>query len=138
MASRMTFGYLNKPLAVYTRHLNNMSSDHDGMGREFCLALKKVRDKCHWLAPLERSWIQQRLRHHLFGHGYRAYSRADFRDARARFAELLRECGPELRGSAYWSLCALPFGLAGGLRRLKRALSRSPVATPIVQAGERS
>jgi glycosyltransferase involved in cell wall biosynthesis len=130
MASRMTFGYLDRPLAVYTRHLDNMSSDYDGMSREFCLALQKVREKCAWLTPDERAWIGQRLRHLLFGHGYRAYDRGDYGAARARFAELLRRCGPELRGLAYWTLCSLPFGLASGLRRLKHALSRRPAPAP--------
>ncbi|MGH7171119.1 MAG: glycosyltransferase [Gemmataceae bacterium] len=125
MASRMTFAYLHQPLAVYTRHLDNMSSDHDGMGREFCLALKKVRDKCNWLSAEERAWIECRLRHHLFGHAYRAYDRGDFHQARLRFAELLRECGPNLGGTGYWTLCALPFGLPSGLRRLKHFLSSS-------------
>jgi glycosyltransferase involved in cell wall biosynthesis len=124
MASRMTFGYLDRPLAVYTRHLDNMSSDHDGMCREFCLALKKARDKCVWLAPDQRARVEERLRHHLFSHAYHAYERGDRGAARARFADLLCECGWEARGAAYWALCALPFGLAGGLRRLKHALTR--------------
>ena len=136
MASQMTFAFMNQPLAIYTRHVDNMSSDHDGMGREFCLALKKVRDRCHWLTPEDRAWIEQRLRHHLFGHGYRAYDRADFRAARVRFGELLRECGPELRGGLYWSLSALPFGIPRGLRRLKHALSRRREAAPALQPTE--
>jgi len=61
MASRMTFGYLEQPLAIYTRHLDNMSSDHDGMSREFCTSLKKVLAKCDWLERGERAWIEQRL-----------------------------------------------------------------------------
>ena len=127
MASNLTFGYLDRPLAVYTRHLDNMSSDHDGMGHEFCVALKKVLAKCHWLTSVNRDWVADRLRHHLFSHGYRAYERSDYHEARARFADLLRSCGPELRGGTYWTLCALPFGMAGRLRRLKHLLSRRSV-----------
>ncbi len=123
MASRMTFAYLVQPLAIYTRHVENMSSDHDGMCREFCTALKKVRDKCVWLAPAEREWVEQRLRHHLFSHGYHAYDRGDVAAAKDRFAEVIRECGPDFRSTAYWMLCGLPFGLPEGLRRLKHAFT---------------
>ena len=126
MASRITFGYLDRPLAVYTRHLDNMSSDLDGMTREFCLALKKVRDKCDWLSSGERDCVGQRLRHHLFNYGYRAYDRGDYGVARARFAELLRQSGPEFRGAAYWAWSHLPFGIAGRLRRVKQTLSSRP------------
>jgi len=122
MASRMTFAYFGQPLAVYTRHRDNMSSDHDGMSAEFCLALQKVRDKCCWLSPAERGWIEERLRHHLFAHGYHAYDRGEIGVARTRFAKVLRECGPDLRSAAYWMLCALPRGFTGRLRRLKQAI----------------
>jgi glycosyltransferase involved in cell wall biosynthesis len=129
MASRMTFAYLNRPLAVYTRHLDNMSSDMDGMEREFCLALKKVLAKCHWLSHAERRWLGSRLRHHLFVHGYGAYERGDYTEARARFADLLSSCGPEFRATVYWTLCALPFGMGRGLRKVKHLMSGRWYAT---------
>jgi hypothetical protein len=117
MASRLTFGYLDKQLATYTRHLDNMSSDHDGMCREFCLALERVRSKCADLSSAERDWVQARLRHHLFGYAYHAYDRGDYPLARRRFGNLIRRCGPDVRAALYWLLSALPFGLTRGVRR---------------------
>jgi glycosyltransferase involved in cell wall biosynthesis len=122
MASRMTFAYFAQPLATYTRHRDNMSSDHDGMCQEFCQALKKVRDRCTWLSAGERAWIEARLRHHLFAHGYHAFDRGEVKLARSRFADVLRECGPDLRSAGYWLLCALPGGVTRRLRRFKQAI----------------
>lgn len=123
MASQMTFGYWPEPLAIYTRHGDCMSNDHDVMGRDFCLALKKVLEKCVSLDDEERWFIEERLRSHLFGHGYRAYDRADYGEARRRFAAVLTECGWEFRSAGYWCLCALPFRAAGLLRRVKHVLA---------------
>jgi hypothetical protein len=90
------------------------------MKREFCLTLKKL------LAPGvlgpdgDADWVRQRLRHHQFGFAYGAYDRGDYPEARRRFGTLLRDSGPQLAGAAYWLLSALPFGLAGRVRQLKR------------------
>jgi glycosyltransferase involved in cell wall biosynthesis len=135
MASTMTFGYLATPLAIYRRHDDNMSSDEDGMGAEFCMALQKVREKCSWLAPAERDWVEHRLRHHLFNQAYRAYCRGDYREARRRFGTVLAEGGAGLRGKLYWLACCLPFGLPGVLRGMKHALlgKGTPTSTPVPQ-----
>ena len=45
------------PLAVYTRHGDCMSNDHDVMGRDFCLALKKVAEKCVNLDDDDQAFI---------------------------------------------------------------------------------
>lgn len=123
MASQMTFGYWPGPLAVYTRHGDCMSNDYDVMTGDFCSALSKVLDKCVSLDDDERAFVEGRLRHQLFGHGYRAYDRADFAEARRRFRAVLRQCGWEFRAAGYWCLCALPFGAARLLRRVKHVLA---------------
>jgi glycosyltransferase involved in cell wall biosynthesis len=122
MASRMTFAYFHQPLAIYSVHNDNMSKDIEGMENEFCLALKKVREKCLWLSQSERELLEQQLCHHFFELGYLAYDRGDLDLAKTRFTESLRACGPSVRAIAYWGLCALPFGLAIPLRRLKQAI----------------
>jgi glycosyltransferase involved in cell wall biosynthesis len=123
IASRYTYGYMSEPLGIWTQHQTNMSGNHDTMNLDFCLALRKILEKCD-LPEEDRRCVSAQLRHHLFGYAYRSYSRGDFRTARTRFRELLRQCGPDLRGTAYWLVCALPFGLPGVLRRLKHSLSR--------------
>lgn len=131
MASRATFAYRREPLGIYTRHDACMSNDHDGMQREFCLTLQKL------LAPGvlgeagDPAWIQQRLRHHLQGFAYRAYDRGDFAEARRRFAKSIRVGGLDLRSAAYWTLCALPFGMPTRLRRLKQRLTRGGAPTAV-------
>lgn len=122
MASQMTYGYWPGPLAIYTRHGDCMSNDHDVMGEDFCLALKKVLEKCVALDDDDRAYIEGRLRFHRFSQGYRAYDRGDYALARRRFGLLLTECGPEKRAAAYWLLCAMPLGLPGAMRKLKQTL----------------
>jgi glycosyltransferase involved in cell wall biosynthesis len=127
MASRSTFAFREQPLGIYTRHDACMSNDHDGMKREFCLTLKKLLAPGALGSDGNRSLVRERLRHHLFGYAYDAYDRGEYAEARRRFAGLLRDGGPELRGAIYWLLTALPFHMAGPLRRFKRRLEyRSP------------
>ena len=42
MAATSTFAYWHEPLAIYTKHVDGMSNDLDGMRKEFCMALKKL------------------------------------------------------------------------------------------------
>jgi hypothetical protein len=122
LASKVQFAFWDEPLSIYTKHLEGMSNDHDGMSKEFCTTLKKLQ-AFESLSPSLRDWVRQRLEHHLFGYAYRAYNRGDFREARRRFGDLLRTSGFRVKGSLYYLLSALPFGLAGGLRRLKHLVS---------------
>ena len=118
LAHRHTFGFWNDSLAVYAKHEGGMSNDTDGMCREFCMALKNLRNQ----SPLDRSerrLVDKHLRHHMFGYAYRAYDRGDYREAKTRFAELLKTL-PEARAFAYWSFTNLPGGVARMLRGAKR------------------
>jgi glycosyltransferase involved in cell wall biosynthesis len=123
LASQMTYAFWSEPLAIYTRHEGGMSNDHDSMRGEFCLSLQKILHKCSWLEREDRCWIERSLYGHMFGFAYQAYDRGDYREARLRFARYLRRFGLEARGSLYWSLCCLPFGLAGTLRKMKWRLA---------------
>jgi len=122
MAHRFTWAYMTEPLAIYTRHRDNMSSNHERMIGEFAASLRNVLAKCD-LSADEARYIQERLAAQLYGHAYLAYDRGDYRTARGRFGDHLRANGPSLRGLAFWTACALPFGLTGRMRRLKQALS---------------
>ena len=83
-----------------------MSSDHDGMGQEFCLALEYVRAKCTGLARAESAWVAQRLRHHLFGHAYRAYDRGDYPLARQTVRQMIRQVRLRRPGARSTGCCA--------------------------------
>ena len=124
MAHRFTWGYLAEPLAIYTRHRENMSSNHEHMIGEFALTLRNVLAKCD-LAPEDRRHVTERLKFQLYGHAYLAYDRGDYPEARRRFAAYLRAAGPVPRALAMWSACALPFGAAGWMRKLKHRIRGS-------------
>lgn len=123
MASRFTFGYMAEPLAVYSRHLDNMSSDHDGMTREFCLALEGVLRKCD-LPPGDRAAVRAGLRAHRFNYAYLAYDRGRVADARRRFWHAARGGDLRPRTLALAAACCLPAGVLARLRRLKQGAGR--------------
>jgi glycosyltransferase involved in cell wall biosynthesis len=120
MATQFTFAYMTEPLAIYTRHLDNMSSNHDKMVGEFCQALEKVLQKCT-LAPEDRSFIKSRLRHHLYHHAYLAYDAGHIPAARSRFWKTLTSGQLDLNTAVYWAACHMPNSLLGRLRRLKQS-----------------
>ena len=122
MAAMRTFAYWNQPFAIYTKHVEGMSNDQDGMNKEFCLALQKLLKQAV-LTIEQHKWVRSRLRHHLFGYAYRAFNRDDYREARHRFGDLLWKNGFELRGLVYWLWCLLPFGLGRKLRRWKQRVA---------------
>ena len=62
----------------------------------------------------------------MFGFAYRAYDRADYREAKSRFGELLQTF-PETRALAYWTFCSVPVGMTRMLRSAKRNVSGSRV-----------
>jgi glycosyltransferase involved in cell wall biosynthesis len=119
LASRFTFGFLAEPLAVYTRHHDNMSSDHDGMIREFCLALEAVLRKCD-LSAEDRAAAREGLRNHRFSHAYLAYDRGRVGEARRRFWRAVRGGDRRPRTLALAAACCLPAGVVTRLRRLKQ------------------
>lgn len=119
MAHRFTWGYMAEPLAVYTRHLDNMSSNFDTMTAEFAQALRNVLAKCD-LSPPDRRYVQGRLKAQLFGHAYLAFNRGDRAEARRRFGAAIRAGDRRPYTLALAASCYLPGWLNSGLRRLKR------------------
>lgn len=119
MASRFTFGFMAEPLAVYTRHLDNMSSDFDGMGREFCLALDGVLRKAE-LSPADRAAVRAGLRYNRYNFAYVAYDQGRLAEARRRFGDAIRGGDLRPRTLALAAACCLPAGVVARLRRLKR------------------
>lgn len=120
MASRMTFGFCSEALAVYTRHLDCMSNNHDSMWHEFCLSLRKILHKCDWLEGPERDWVEKQLDFDLFSYAYMAYERGDYWEARRRFRDRLVRPRRDLWSTFYWALCGLPPSVVKSVRTLKR------------------
>jgi len=119
MASRFTFGFMSRPLAIYTRHIDNMSSNHDHMIGEFCQALANTLRNCD-LPPGDRRWVRSRFRHHLFNYAYLAYDRGDTAEAARRFRRAIRAGDRRPRTLALAAACLLPEWAVGRLRRLKQ------------------
>lgn len=119
MASTLTLGFLNEPLAYYTRHIDNMSSNKDHMSLEFCEALANTLKNCE-LERDDAKHIRTRLHHHLFGYAYLAYDRGDVAEARRRFARAIRTGDRSVRTLSFASVCMLPQWMVCKLRRLKQ------------------
>ncbi|HEY1187506.1 MAG TPA: glycosyltransferase [Gemmata sp.] len=119
MAHRFTWAYMAEPLAKYTRHLDNMSSNADKMIAEFVQALRNVLTKCDLSAP-DRRFIRAQLRTHLFGHAYLAYDRGDAATARKRFWLTVRAGDWRPVTLALAGLCLLPGAVARRARGPKR------------------
>ncbi|MBY0458389.1 MAG: glycosyltransferase, partial [Gemmataceae bacterium] len=107
LAHEHTWAYMAEPLANYTRHLDNMSSNFDKMTAEFVSALRKVLAKCA-LSPADRAFLRRQLRVQLHSYAYLAYDRGDTADWRPTTLALA-------------ALCALPRALALRARKLKRS-----------------
>lgn len=120
MAHRFTWAYMAEPLAKYTRHLDNMSSNFDKMTAEFVQALRNVLAKCA-LSPSDRAFVKQQLRTHLFGHAYMAYDRGDLATARRRFWATVKAGDWRPATLALAGLCLLPGAVARRARRVKHA-----------------
>ena len=119
MSTRFKFAFLNEPMAIYARHDDNMSDNHDVMVGEFCQSLRNVLQKCE-VTPPQRAKLLDRLRHMLFHYAYIAYDDRRYHEARPRFWQAIRAGNTDLKTLAYWSACCLPQGLLHGLRRLKQ------------------
>jgi glycosyltransferase involved in cell wall biosynthesis len=120
MTLQTQFAYWPEPLAIYTRHGDNMTNNLDGMRRAFWETLKRYQRKKTPLGPAEQRLLQQCIEDNLFSYAYHAWEQGDYRAARSRFGRLVRDHGLSFRTAGYWLFAALPFGAAGGLRRIKR------------------
>ncbi len=123
MAHRFNWAYMAEPLAKYTKHLDNMSSNSDKMIADFVQALRNVLAKCA-LSASDRRFVRAQLRTHLFGHAYLAYDRGDIAAARGRFWRSVRAGDVRPTTLALAALCLLPGVLARRVRRVKQTAAR--------------
>lgn len=121
LAHQYTFGFWSAPMAVYTRHSDNMSENHDHMIGEFCQSLLNVLAKCA-LDPQDRLFIAERLRNQLFDHAYLAYDDGRLAEARMRFRRCFGAGRVDARSLALWCLAWLPAGLVRRFRSFKQSL----------------
>ena len=114
-----TFGYLDQPLAIYTRHQTNLSSDQEHMIGDFCETLRTLLREPS-LTRDDRDWIQQLLQKQLFYHAYNAYNSGRYDLAKPRFRDALR--AGNRQAMPLYLACHLPAGLIRGLRSMKHSL----------------
>jgi glycosyltransferase involved in cell wall biosynthesis len=120
LAARHTFAFLDRPLARYEKHPGGISTDEDRMAREFALAIRSMVRRPDWLTPEERVLVRKKYAQLAFWHGYRAYDRGEFAEARKRFAAALSEGAFSLKTAAFWLACRLPGPAVRLLRRAKQ------------------
>lgn len=123
MAAGFTFAYMDEPLAVYSRHLDNMSSDQEHMVGEFCAALEKA-EAIPGLPTDDRAWVAERRRTQMFYHAYIAYEAGRYAVARSRFRAAIRAGHASRAARLLYLICHLPGGVIRRLRRAKHAVSR--------------
>lgn len=122
LASRYTFGFLSAPMAIYSRHTDNMSSNHDHMIGEFCQTLANI-EHLPSIHPDDRSWVTSRHQQQLYNHAYIAYDSGNYSAARTRFG-LALSAGNRTRSTRIlYATCHLPNGIIRNLRRIKQAIA---------------
>lgn len=119
LATKHRFAFLHEPLAIYSRHLDNMSSNMDHMSQEFCQALANTLE-LEALDQEDREHIRSRLHHHRFGYAYLAYDRGDTREARKRFVSAIRGGDRSPRTLSMAATCCLPGWMVKTLRNVKK------------------
>lgn len=124
LASRYTFGYLSEPLAVYTRHLDNMSSNQEHMIGEFCQTLSNI-SLLPTLDPSDRDWVSQQRAKQLFYHAYNAFDRGNYDLAKSRFRQAIAAGNNSTSTHILHATCHLPGFAIQTLRRIKQMLSIS-------------
>jgi glycosyltransferase involved in cell wall biosynthesis len=109
-------------ISRYYKHAAAMSTDTEHMEEDFIKALESVHTRCDLDAD-ERVHIEERLREHIFGWAYLAYSRGDFRTARRRLRrERLQGKTMRLREKAYLMATYLPPSVVGAMRKARQSL----------------
>jgi glycosyltransferase involved in cell wall biosynthesis len=108
LAARHTFAFLDKPLTRYEKHSGGISANEERMSREFALAVRSLVRKPDGLSAVEHRLAKKRYARLAFWHGYRAYDRGDYTEARSRFAAGLKEGSFSITTAAFWLACCLP------------------------------
>ena len=111
------FAFWPQPLAIYTRHADNMTNDEDLMGRAFCDTLVRHAAKNGEWYRRNHELFRSVLADHLFYFGYQAFQRGALATARERFASGLRLVPFDHRMMAYWALACLPAPFVASIRR---------------------
>jgi glycosyltransferase involved in cell wall biosynthesis len=122
LAAVRNLGFLNEPLAIYTRHAGNVTNNRDRMTGGFCQALRNVLERCD-LSSTDRRCVRNRLRRQLFSYAYLAYDRGDLTVARQRFREAVRAGNRRPLTLALTAACHLPSWLTGTLRGWKQRVT---------------
>ncbi|MEZ5320127.1 MAG: glycosyltransferase family A protein [Vicinamibacterales bacterium] len=119
----MPFAWWPDPLAIYTRHDDNLTNNQDRMQLAFCQALIHYRAKNGDWYRRYRAEVDEALRNHLFFYGWSAYERREYDVARDRFKEGLRHMPDDRRLRRYWTATSLPAPVLNAARRVKGLLA---------------
>ena len=85
---------------------------------------KKFLDLAADLPPAIKPELSALYRATFLDWGLQAFRREDFREARLRLRDLIRECGPRPMVTAYWAATYLPPAVIASARGLKAQTGR--------------
>ncbi len=122
------FAIWHEPMAIYTKHAGAATTDVERMSKAWCAALLAHRRKVPNVSEESAAIRDQAIRNHLFLRAYLAYEREDYRTARQRFADALKEGGFSASAAALWAVSTLPHPLPALIRKARR-LGRPSKAT---------
>ena len=117
------FAYWPVPLAIYTRHDDNMTNNVDLMQQAFCDTLARHAAKNGQWYRRDRALFDAALRDHMFYFGYSAYERGDYGTAKRRFANGLKRFPLSPRLMAYWAATCLPHRAVDTVRAVRRKVA---------------
>ncbi|MCZ2341842.1 MAG: glycosyltransferase, partial [Bacteroidales bacterium] len=110
LASRCTFGYLSEPMAIYSRHFDNMSSDQEHMINEFCQALLQT-EQLPLLPASDREWVAKMRARQLYNYAYNTFDSGRYDLARTRFKEAIEAGCHERTARMLHAACYLPHSI---------------------------
>jgi glycosyltransferase involved in cell wall biosynthesis len=123
LAATKVIAFYDRPLARYEKHAGGISMNSDRMAREFALAIRSMVRRPEILSREEWRLARKQFAQLAYWHGYRAYDKGEFAEARKRFAAALREGRFSLRTVVFWLACWMPGRLLRSLRGFKQRVS---------------
>jgi glycosyltransferase involved in cell wall biosynthesis len=125
LASRYSFAYYDRPLAIHEKHAGNLSANLDHMQRESIKALGKILHTDSRLTADSRRALEKHRAELMSGWAYRAFDRGELARARRRFQAHMKTYGLHGGPLFYWCCSWFTPAQVRWLRALKRQVAQT-------------